>query len=238
MSKSKSGPDQHTTDADTANPGHADNSASEAALSALTDQFSNTSVMPGLETAVIEEAEVVNFISMGMLMPNGEDAQTRMTKWAVNSPPGTKIQIAQLVGYADSVAWQPGAMKGQEKLPDTIKMTGSFEATVYETGEILTAPDAYLPTMWGKQVMNSLNMAKATDPNARASMILSLGAQATGKAIPYRWTVRTKLRETNPVLEELKALARGGDMRQRQLTLEGIRADNEPADAEHAEAAD
>lgn len=142
--------------------------------------------------------EVADFISTSVMVPSVD----WIMREVVSKGKGTEVELARLVGIATDTAVKTNSVQGQD-IP-SIQLIGDFEVEVFSTGRTIRAPAAYLPPKWGKQVKALLD-GLADDPGKQASMILTLGVRATGKGIPYTWTVRTHIRQPNSKLDALKA---------------------------------
>lgn len=157
---------------------------------------------PGFDQADVEivEIEQREFIAMGQLVPSVD----WINQHVVAKGKGTRVALARLIGIASKAQVQKNQHQGKEL--DSIRIDGHFKLTMLETGQMMQAPTAFLPKAWSKQVFALLDGA---DPSTRVKMILALGVEATGKTIPYRWTVsmfRPAHDEVGP-LAELETIA-------------------------------
>ena len=123
-----------------------------------------------------------DFISMSSCVPSPD----WINKNVVANGQGFKMPLARLVGSCRQSSKKQNEVKGQ--MLESIALEGSFMLTSFVTGEVTRAPVAYLPKMWSRQV-EALLVDIKDDPGAKVRMDLTLGIQATGKTIPYRWTV-------------------------------------------------
>lgn len=171
------------------------------------------------QTTVVNE-RVEDFIATSQMIPSVD----WIMKNVVAKGPGTRVALARLIGVATDATVQQNNVKGQ--MIDSIKLIGEFELTVFETGEVVIAGAAYLPKKWGTQVKMALDAA-GDDKGKRAEMLLTLGVQATGKSIPYSWTVNTHIGRANSMLTGLKQsvlpqLAAASRTRQIEGTAEAV----------------
>lgn len=152
----------------------------------------------GVEVDVID-TRVESFISAQMFVPNVQ----WITQQVVGKGPGTRAQLGRLAGIARSFVRKTNYVQGKE-LP-SVELVGTFEAEIYETGELISANSAYLPKSWANQVVDALESLQG-EAGASVKMVISIGVEATGKTIAYRWTINTHLSgAANPELEALKA---------------------------------
>ena len=144
-------------------------------------------VLPKRQAATAQSVEYVaigteDFISMANCVPSPDWINQNV----VAKGQGFKLPLARLVGSARLSRRKTNEVKGQQL--ESVALEGSFMLTSFVTGEVTRAPVAYLPKMWARQVEALLEDIK-DDPNTKVRMDLTLGIQATGKTIPYRWTV-------------------------------------------------
>src|SRR5262249_20161045 len=129
----------------------------------------------------------------GRLIENFISGRTYATQaWCLanvaSASPGTHVIVGTLAGVAVSCE----RLAGKGDYPAYIKLKGNFMAKSALTGEVTQAPWAILP---GKAAGDMAEVAFTGDedhPAAHRLMLdLEIGVQATGKAPPYRWTVRS-----------------------------------------------
>lgn len=129
----------------------------------------------------IVEVRIEDFIAAGMLTPHLD--WIKQTIWP--APKGYHVDVARLFGYATKVSRQ------ETSYGESIKLEGMFESQSLITGEVMSAPVAYLPKKWARQV-EAILISCGGDPSARVEMDLTIGAEATGgTGVPHRWTVVT-----------------------------------------------
>ncbi len=145
-----------------------------------------STVFDGAETQLIE-TQIWDFISMGQLVPSVD----WITVNVCAKGKGTRQKVAELIGRCTDAMTTTTEHKGQ--MLESIKLDGEFEVFVLHDESTAKAPVAYLPKAWGRQVKQAIDSMRDPDgklsPGANVQMILSLGVEATGKTIPYRWTV-------------------------------------------------
>jgi len=163
-------------------------------------QTTNGSAEPQIEVTDDPGGLIANFIS-------GRTCATQA--WCLanvaSASPGTHVIVGTLAGVAVSCERLPG--KGD--YPPYVKLKGNFMATSALTGEVTQAPWAILP---GKAAGDMAEVAFTGDddhpPATRLMLDLEIGVQATAKAPPYRWTVRTHdidRSEAQKVVEAIRA---------------------------------
>ena len=103
-------------------------------------------------------------------------------------PAGYHVTVGRVAGYATNGEERESGLKvraGEKAPPPSFWVKGQFEATVLATGEVKTAPWLILPRSAGELLKGAFQQGAE-----RVLLDLEIGCQATGKAIPYRWTVR------------------------------------------------
>lgn len=115
---------------------------------------------------------------------------------------GTHVLVGRIVGTAS------GAVRKTNTLPDgkqiaSVVINGVFETESYLTGEIAEATSVYLPLAYAEKIATLFE----SDPTIKIVEVdIDVGLEATGKTIPYEWTV-TAFREgaEMDVLKRIKA---------------------------------
>lgn len=156
--------------------------------------------------ATLIDTRIEDFISMGQLVESTDWIQ----KNVCSQGKGFEMALAQLIGWANVTKRQTNMVPGKPDGIESIKLSGEFEAVSLITGQVTQAPHAFLPKKWAQLVevaVSALDLER--DPSARVKMILTVGVRATGKTIPYAWTVATRLPRSSPDLNELRAIAAG-----------------------------
>jgi hypothetical protein len=100
---------------------------------------------------------------------------------------GFHVAIGTIAGYATASERRESAMPvkpGDKPFPASVWIKGEFEATVHETGEVKSARWLILPRAAGELVEQAFESGAE-----RAYLDLELGVQATGRSIPYAYTV-------------------------------------------------
>jgi hypothetical protein len=146
-----------------------------------------------------------------------------------SQPAGFHVDVGRIAGIVHSVERKPG--KGD--YPPYVEARGHFQATSLLSGEINTAPVLILPKASG----NLLESAFQGDrPAQRVILDLAIGVRATGKSIPYTWTVRTFDRDLSEEQRVVAAIAARAEARAQhaQAAIEAPKA-NGPAMGETAE---
>jgi hypothetical protein len=100
---------------------------------------------------------------------------------------GYHVAIGTIAGYATASERRDSAMPvkpGDKPMPPSVWIKGEFEATVHETGEVKSARWLILPRAAGDLIEQAFESGAE-----RAYLDLELGVQATGRSIPYAYTV-------------------------------------------------
>jgi hypothetical protein len=103
-------------------------------------------------------------------------------------PAGYHVVVGRIAGYATGVDLRESGLKvkaGEKVPPPMFWAKGQFESVALATGEIKTAPWLILPRSAAELVGQAF-----VSGAERILLDLEIGLQSTGKAIPYRWTVR------------------------------------------------
>ena len=188
--------------------------------------MSETHNRPDFDTSetVLIDTRIEDFISMGQLV----ESPDWILKNVCALGKGTQKPLAQLYGWCNHTSRQLNSVPGNPQPVESIKLSGEFEATSLIDGTVTQAPHAFLPKKWAQLVETAVAALDLEhDPSARVKMILTVGVRATGKGIPYAWTVSTRLPRHTPDLVELRQLAMGLPAPRR---LEGVTIDAEAAD--------
>lgn len=145
-----------------------------------------------------------SFVSM-------EEAQAMVA----GKPRGWNMPIGRIIGYAkrgerrDSKApVKPGA----DPLPPSYFINGTFECTSLMDGTIRTAPWLILPRAAGDMMETAFNSGGAE----RVLLDIELGIEATGRAIPYTYTVTAYGTRETADQKALSALRARQEARQAQ----------------------
>jgi hypothetical protein len=103
-------------------------------------------------------------------------------------PAGYHVVVGRIAGYATGADLRESGLKvkaGEKAPPPSFWAKGQFESVALATGEIKTAPWLILPRSAAELVGQAFISGAE-----RILLDLEIGLQSTGKAIPYRWTVR------------------------------------------------
>lgn len=102
---------------------------------------------------------------------------------------GTAVKVGRVYGVATEVKKRTNEVNG--KPVESIAVIGTFEGVRLDTGETTNATTVYFPMAYAEQVAATL-----VDPAVTMLQIdVDIGVEATGKAIPYEWTVTAFLSE-------------------------------------------
>jgi len=105
-----------------------------------------------------------------------------------SQPAGYHVTLGRIAGYATNGEERESGLRlkpGEKAPPPSFWVKGQFEGTNLASGEVKTAPWLILPRSAGELLKGAFQSGAE-----RVLLDLEIGAQATGKAIPYRWTVR------------------------------------------------
>lgn len=103
-------------------------------------------------------------------------------------PAGYHVTVGRIAGYAVNGEERESSIAvkaGEKKPPPSFWVKGQFESTALGTGEVKTAPWLILPRSAGELLKGAFQSGAE-----RVLLDLEIGLQTTGKALPYRWTVR------------------------------------------------
>jgi hypothetical protein len=113
---------------------------------------------------------------------------------------GTHICVGRVVGRALRAEWRETEWQG--KTLRSVLLTGEFRMQSTVTDLVRQHADLWLPTGYAKQIEAAL----ALDPDSRPMFDVDIGLEATGRTIPYAWTVISHLRQrSSSALERLWA---------------------------------
>lgn len=121
-----------------------------------------------------------------------------------SKPRGHHVTIGRIAGYAVASERRDSAMPvkpGDKPMPASVWIKGEFEAVVLTTGELKSARWLILPRAAGELVEQAFQ-----DGAERAFLDLELGVEATGRSIPYAYTVTTYGGRDNEARRMVKAI--------------------------------
>jgi hypothetical protein len=102
-------------------------------------------------------------------------------------PKGDSVPLGHIAGDVRGFERRENSMPlkpGENPPPPSIWLRGKFDATIYSTGEVRSASWCILPRVMGEAVADELR-----DGETSALLDIELGVSATGRAIPYAYTV-------------------------------------------------
>lgn len=102
---------------------------------------------------------------------------------------GTHITVGEVVGAAFKAEWRETEWQG--KILRSVLLTGEFRMRSALTGLIRENAELWLPVGYAKAVAAKL----ALYPDSIAEFDVDIGIEATGRTIPYAWTVVSHLRQ-------------------------------------------
>lgn len=111
---------------------------------------------------------------------------------------GTHICVGRVVGRAIRGEWKENEWQG--KVLKSVLLTGEFRMESALTSLVQEHSDLWLPVGYARRVEAQL----ALEPGSVAMFDVDIGLQATGRNIPYAWTVISHLRQrSSSALERL-----------------------------------
>lgn len=194
------------------------------------DDYSDTVVEDTATQYSAEGIEIVSFISAKHCLPSSK----YLREHVVEKGAGFRMDLAQLVGWCKQAKRQPSPYVGSDGKPrENISLVGHFKLIPLPHVEGLAPLEssrAFLPEIWAERVERAVKELDPKDPDALVEMILTIGAQATGKQIEHRWTIRSHLvGQEDPALTRLERIAAGKPVRRlagpRDTTARDIAAD-------------
>lgn len=162
---------------DTTNPSGADREQSETTTIAP-DQVEGMDYQPDdVGTRIETFISPRTFIDKDAILP-----------LIAGKPRGFGVQLGRIAGYATSCERRENTagLKGQDgkPVPPSVWIKGEFEATILATGELRSARFLILPRAAGELIEEAFSAGAQ-----RAFMDIELGLEATGRTIPYAYTV-------------------------------------------------
>lgn len=156
-----------------------------------------------------EGVDLENFISMRTFA-----TQESLMANVGAKPRGHELPLGLIIGVVHQFERKPSTLPvsnkpNQAAMPDSIRLKGMFEATVYETGEIVTATGCYLPAVMAEAIETAL-----LDGALNVRLNMEISCVATGRMIPYRFKVRSFVATPEQTaiaamrMQRLKALGR------------------------------
>lgn len=122
----------------------------------------------------------------------------------VSKGKGTKVWIGRIVGQVTATAKKNNALP-DGSFKESTSCSGTFESESYLTGEIVTTGVVYFPQFYAEAV--ALELAK--EGVQALEVDIDIGLEATGRSIPYAWTVKAYIEgEQMDVIKRIKS-ARG-----------------------------
>lgn len=131
-----------------------------------------------------EGTRLENFIS-----PRTFVAMAEILPMLAGLPIGQSVPLGHIGGMVRGYEKRESQLplkSGDKAPPPSIWLRGEFEATSYQTGEITRSVWAILPRVMGELVAEALD-----NHEGEAILDIELGVAATGRAIPYTYTVTT-----------------------------------------------
>jgi len=178
---------QAETQADNASaeaPAEAAEAESDAINAALTDEagirVDQALVMPAL--LPVPRADAVDWI-MRNVVGHGR---------------GTHICVGRVVGRAIRAEWRETEWQG--KILKSVLLTGEFRMQSTVSDLVRENAELWLPIGYAKAIAAKLDL----EPGTAAVFDVDIGLEATGRTIPYAWTVVSHMRQrSSDALERL-----------------------------------
>lgn len=149
-----------------------------------------------------------------LISPRSFVAMEEAQSLVAGKPRGWHKAIGRIIGYAhrgerrDSKA---PVKPGQDPLPPSFFIQGTFECTSLMDGTVRTAPWLILPRASGDMLESAFKGGAD-----RVLLDIELGIEATGRAIPYTYTVTAYGTRETPDQKALALLRARQEQRQRQ----------------------
>ncbi len=116
----------------------------------------------------------------------------------VSQGKGTHVSLGRVYGIAHATERRVNDIKGVPT--PSVSIIGRFEAENFSTGEFSAASTLYLPMGFAEQI----EAVFKEDKDAVVKVDVDIGVEATGKTIPYEWTVTSYVEQAES--SELLAL--------------------------------
>lgn len=132
-------------------------------------------------------------------------------------PRGYHVPIGRIAGVAttcERVESRAPVKPGDKPMPASVWIRGEFECAVLDTGEIKTASVLILPRAAGDLIEQAFALG-----GERILLDLELGVEATGRTIPYTYTVTAYGSRESESQRMVRAIRARQDARQRQRQL-------------------
>lgn len=147
------------------------------------DTYAEASVVQdGDEDAPVRS---VRAISMKAFLP--PEGQSWINKTIVSQGKGFQKMLGRMYGMAARTERKVNDHQGKQLT--SVSLIGAFECVVFETGEVISASQVYLPMAFAEQVEASLSL----DGVSNVQIDVDVGIEATGKTIPYEWVIYSHL---------------------------------------------
>lgn len=96
---------------------------------------------------------------------------------------GTHVAVGRIYGIAREFRKNVNDVNGRQV--ESIAVSGSFEGVRFADGEILNGATVYFPMAYAERIAAALSMKGG----GMVQVDCDVGVEATGKAIPYEWTI-------------------------------------------------
>jgi hypothetical protein len=125
-----------------------------------------------------------------LISPRSFIAAERLSAFYAGKARGADpMALGHLAGYVRGYERRESTLPvkpGEKAAAPSVWLRGVFEATVYETGEIKSGSCLILPRVMGEALADALDAGETN-----ALLDVELGVEATGKMIPYTYTIKS-----------------------------------------------
>lgn len=153
-------------------------------------------------------------VRRALMMKNFVPDQDWIMTHVVSKGKGTKATVGRIIGVASSTRRHVNDVNGKQV--ESIAIAGIFEAETLD-GEVITASTVYFPMAYAEMVAAALDQ----DGIKAVQVDVDVGLEATGKTIPYEWTVTSYVE--GEAMSVLSALRRRRALGKRPASLSAPR---------------
>lgn len=158
----------------------------------------NTKAADAVETSAQNESNAGLRARRALMMKQFVPSPDWIMQNVVAKGKGTKVTVGRVIGIAHSVRRHVNDINGRQV--ESIALGGIFEGETSE-GEVLAASTVYFPMAYAEMVAAALDQ----DGVKVVQVDADIGLEATGKTIPYEWTVTSYVEgEAMAVLSALR----------------------------------
>lgn len=156
-------------------------------------------------------------VSRAFAMKNFLPDPDWINKNVVANGRGSHVIVGRVYGLATKA--EPRTVDWQGKVIQSVALHGAFQAESRLTGEVRSVNLLFLPMAFASQVEAALRM----EGSPSVEMDVDIGLEATGKPIPYEWTVTSYLEgRAERALRQLRGRRQIGQPARRALPSNGV----------------